>query len=166
MALGTQTTTILRGIFCALTGVLLLAALTVSWHALAVVMGGYWLVRGAMAMVRADARPSRVATTGLVAVLSLVTGLLVVLASPWGAGAGVGLSLALFIGFQALITAAIDIAHGLGDGRLSECGFGLVALAMGVGLWLVPFVGFAAAVTAMAVVAGVVGVGAMGLPNG
>lgn len=163
MALGPQTTTFLRGTYCALVGLLLLAALAFHWHAVAVVMGGYWLGRGMMAMVRAHARPARVATTGMVAVMSLVTGVLVVLVSPWGAGAGVGLSLALFVGFQALITATIDIAQGLRDGRLTDCHFGLVALWMGVGLWSVPFLGFSTAVTTMGVIAGAVGLGVMAL---
>ncbi len=161
MALGTETTDFLRGTICALTGLLLLVVLAVHWHAVAVVIGGYWLARGVLSIYRAHARPQRVASTGVVAVLSLVAGLLVVMASPLGAGVGLGLSVVIFIGLQALITGAVDITQGLVDGRHIDCGFGLVALTMGIGLWFVPFVGFEVALAMMGFIVCTVGLGAM-----
>lgn len=161
MALGPQTTTYLRGIICTLAGALLLVALVFHWYAVAVVMGGYWVARGGLAIYRAHLRPRRAGSIGLVAVLSLVTGVLVLLASPWGAGAGIGLSLVMFIGLQALVTGAVDISQGLYDGRACDCGFGLVAFSMGTGLWFVPFFGFEFSIAMMGLVACAVGMGAM-----
>lgn len=130
----------LRAGMCAIVGLALVVVAVAHWKAALVVMGGYWLGRGLTAMVRGAHRPRRMAPAGIVAVLSLVTGLLFLQAA--STGIGLGMALAIFVGLQAAVTASVDVLGSIGDPSFPDTAFGVFALAMGAGLWAIPSMGF------------------------
>ncbi len=134
---GAHTLVLLQAVTCIVLGAMLVAMPGVGWFGVALILGLYWMMRGMATVGHAHVEPGYFAGKGLVAVLALVAGV-VALQAPLFGVFEISTSIVLFLGLQAMVAGAIEMAIGTRDDSYAVSILGLTNLVIGLALMMYP----------------------------